>query len=67
VQNIKIGFGEVGCRKEKGCAARTDLLRRYYEISLNESWFIGGYFWWTAQTDILNDDFYTALQFYFQP
>lgn len=68
--NIKIGFGEVGCKK-KHCDSRIDFLSRYYSIratnsSTNpatiQSWFAGGYFWWTAQPDILSSNgFYQAL------
>ncbi len=67
--DIRIGFGEVGC-KRKRCDSRTDLLNRYYSIrpmsqtnpATIQPWFIGGYFWWTAQHDILTDGgFYPAL------
>ncbi len=72
--NIKIGFGEVGCKKER-CDSRIDFLNRYYSIRARDltnpaniqPWFIGGYFWWTAQPDILKDGaFYPALQNYFR-
>ena len=67
---IKIGFGEVGCPDEH-CDSKTDLLNRYYSIramsptnpATIQPWFIGGYFWWTAQHDILTDGgFYPALK-----
>jgi hypothetical protein len=69
--NIKVGFGEVGCIDEH-CDSKTDLLNRYYSIratsptnpAMIQPWFIGGYFWWTAQPDMLtNGRFYPALQF----
>ena len=68
--NIKVGFGEVGCIDEH-CDSKIDLLNRYYSIratsptnpSVIQPWFIGGYFWWTAQHDMLtNGRFYPALQ-----
>lgn len=62
LNSIKFGFGEVGCRDKK-CSSKTGLLSRYYEIRVNQSWFVGGYFWWTAQPDILtNGDFLPKLQ-----
>lgn len=72
--DIKIGFGEVGCKK-KHCDSRTDLLNRYYSIrplvptnpGMIQPWFTGGYFWWTAQPDILTDGgFYPAIQSLFR-
>jgi hypothetical protein len=72
--NIKVGFGEVGCKK-KHCNSKTDLLNRYYSIRATsptnpttiQPWFIGGYFWWTAQPDMLtNGRFYPALQSQFR-
>jgi hypothetical protein len=71
---IKIGFGEVGCKKEH-CDSRVDILNRYYSIraaspttpATTQPWFVGGYFWWTAQPDILSGDrFYSALQSQFR-
>lgn len=62
VGNIKFGFGEVGCRKESGCSSETDLLDRYYRIRVSRDWFVGGYFWWSAQPDILSGgNFYNSL------
>jgi hypothetical protein len=72
--NIKVGFGEVGC-KDKHCDSKIDLLNRYYSIRATsptnpasiQPWFIGGYFWWTAQPDMLtNGRFYPALQSQFR-
>lgn len=72
--NIKVGFGEVGCPNEH-CDSKTDLLNRYYSIramsptnpATIQPWFIGGYFWWTAQPDMLTDGrFYPALQALFR-
>lgn len=65
LDNMKFGFGEVGCRK-KGCSSKTDLLTRYYGIRVNQQWFIGGYFWWSAQNDILTDNFLSILRNYFR-
>lgn len=65
--NIKLGFGEVGCRNNDGCASKIGILKRYYSIramdprdpKLQQSWFVGGYFWWTAQQDLLKSDTFT--------
>jgi hypothetical protein len=72
--DIKVGFGEVGCTDEH-CDSKIDLLNRYYSIRATspanpatiQPWFIGGYFWWTAQHDMLtNGRFYPALQSHFR-
>ncbi len=49
--NSKIGFGEIGTTKSQ--AAKTDMIERYYGMSINQDRFIGGYFWWYFVQDMV--------------
>jgi len=46
----KLGFGEVGAKKE---ALKPDCLRRYYGLRVNAPRYVGGYFWWFFNQDML--------------
>lgn len=49
--NSKIGFGEIGTTQSE--AAKTDMIERYYGMSINQDRFIGGYFWWYFVQDMV--------------
>lgn len=48
----KLGFGEVGAKKGDKAA----YLRRYYATTVNVPGFIGGYFWWFFNQDMVPRD-----------
>jgi len=48
--NAKVGFGEVGAEDP---AKKPDLLRRYYGLKVDAPRYVGGYFWWYFNEDML--------------
>ena len=48
-----IGFGEVGTATE---AQKANFLKRYYSLSIDHPAFVGGYFWWYFNSDMVPYD-----------
>ena len=48
--NSKIGFGETGTNNSNLKAA---YINRYYNMTINEPNYIGGYFWWYGKQDFI--------------
>jgi hypothetical protein len=45
---------------------KLDLMNRYYGMKIENSKYIGGHFWWTAQEDIIYKGFYMTLVTFFK-
>jgi|ERR1051325_5153120 hypothetical protein len=61
----ELSFCKKGTNKVRG--SKLALLNRYYGMQVYNPKYIGGHFWWTAQQDIVNDSFYSALIGNFKP
>lgn len=48
--NSKIGFGEVGTKIQN---KKATYIQRYYKMKINHSNFVGGYFWWYFNQDMV--------------
>ena len=48
--NSKIGFGEVGTNK---AASKASYINRYYNMTINQPNYVGGYFWWYGSQDLV--------------
>jgi hypothetical protein len=48
--NSKIGFGEVGTAD---AAKKSEFVTRYYNMSISEPNYVGGYFWWYFRQDMV--------------
>lgn len=48
--NSKIGFGEVGTNKS---ASKAAYINRYYNMTINQPNYVGGYFWWYGSQDLV--------------
>jgi hypothetical protein len=48
--NSRVGFGEVGVKK---ASLKADTLRRYYGMKVQAPRYVGGYFWWFFNQDML--------------
>lgn len=46
----RLGFGEVGVRKE---SLKADYLKRYYGLKIKAPRYLGGYFWWFFNEDMI--------------
>jgi len=56
------------CKGGKGSpsGSKSVLLDRYYGMTVTNSKYVGGHFWWTAQEDITYGAFSTKLESYFK-
>jgi hypothetical protein len=48
--NSKIGFGETGTNK---AGSKASYITRYYNMTINQPNYIGGYFWWYGWQDLV--------------
>jgi hypothetical protein len=48
--NSNVGFGEVG---SKHLEKKSDYIKKYYSLKLDQSRFVGGYFWWYFHQDMV--------------
>ena len=55
----ELSFCKKGTNKVRG--SKSVLLSRYYGMQVYNPKYVGGHFWWTAQQDMVDDRFYSAL------
>jgi len=48
--NSRIGFGEIGTLTS---SKKNEYIQRYYSTTINNSHYIGGYFWWYGRQDFV--------------
>lgn len=63
--NAHLGFGEVGTSDE---SKKSEFIQYFYNLKINEPYYIGGYFWWyyiqdmIPHTRFLHSELYSAIE-----